>query len=55
MSNKKQFNCTECGADFKVRHDMDESYYKILFCPFCSTELEHEDDYGEDLDDYEEV
>lgn len=55
MSNKKQFNCTECGADFKVRHDMDESYYKILFCPFCSTELEHEDDYGEDSDDYEEV
>lgn len=50
---KKQFNCADCGADFKVRHDMDDEFYKIEYCPFCSALLEDEDDYGEDQDDYE--
>jgi uncharacterized paraquat-inducible protein A len=36
---QKQFDCNECGAMFKIKYNLDESYYHVNFCPFCSHEL----------------
>ena len=52
------FHCHECGARFKIQHTLDESYYEVNFCAFCSREITEYDDevdeYDEedDLDDY---
>jgi len=29
-------------AEFQIKHSMDERYYQISFCPFCSEELSRE-------------
>jgi hypothetical protein len=49
---RKQFECLECDAVFKIKHDMDESYYQVTYCAFCGTEIDEEqqDDFGEDED-----
>tara|TARA_Y100000590_G_C15173989_1_gene808539 strand:- start:94 stop:249 length:156 start_codon:yes stop_codon:yes gene_type:complete len=34
--------CESCEAEFQIKHSMDERYYQISFCPFCSEELSRE-------------
>ena len=34
--------CNECDAEFKVKHGMDESYYRVEWCVFCGNELSEE-------------
>jgi len=34
--------CESCEAEFKIRHSLDEGYYKISFCPFCAEPLNEE-------------
>ena len=34
--------CNECNAEFKVKHGMDESYYRVEWCVFCGNELSEE-------------
>jgi DNA-directed RNA polymerase subunit RPC12/RpoP len=52
---RKHYECFECDAVFKINHDLDENYYKVIHCPFCGTEMDGEDDryeeegYDEDL------
>lgn len=48
---KKLIQCEECEASFVIHHDLEERYYKISFCPFCSEEIELQDQYGEDEED----
>jgi rRNA maturation endonuclease Nob1 len=45
-------NCYECGAEFTVQpsFDIDEP---ISFCPYCGSEIEHEEE-EDDLDDLED-
>lgn len=38
----KAEECVECQAVFKVRYDLDPTYYKVCHCPFCGTELSDE-------------
>ena len=40
--------CANCGAVFKLRHDMDESYYKVEFCPFCGDTIDEESNFDQD-------
>jgi len=34
--------CEECDAEFRIKHTMDDDYYKTSFCPFCGEGLEEE-------------
>ena len=34
--------CSDCEIEFKVRHDSDD-YMLIMYCPFCGTEIESEE------------
>lgn len=36
------FECTECEAEFKIKHKLDTSYYSINYCPFCGADIEEE-------------
>lgn len=44
----KTYFCTDCDAEFMMKHDMDEDYYKVTMCPFCGAEVETELDFEED-------
>jgi PHP family Zn ribbon phosphoesterase len=47
----KQFTCDHCDADFKIKHSLDESYYEVMFCPFCGGEINEGDE--DEVDEYE--
>jgi len=47
----EELECTTCDALFIVEHDMDEKYYRIMHCPFCGTEIEHDSYEFEDYED----
>lgn len=43
-----KYNCYNCDAGFKLRHDMDEDYYEVNFCPFCGSSIDEEQDEVEE-------
>jgi hypothetical protein len=45
-----QLQCDNCEAEFKIKHNLDEMYYEVMFCPFCGGEIAEE---VEDSDEYE--
>lgn len=47
---QKQYTCNECDAEFKVKHQLNDTYYEVNFCPFCGKEIweEDEDEIEED-------
>jgi rRNA maturation endonuclease Nob1 len=51
MANR-HYECVECDAVFKIKHDLDRDYYTVGFCPFCGSEIDEdqidEDNYEED-------
>lgn len=53
---RKQVLCEACDAVFEIKHNMDEHWYSVKYCPFCSAEInsaDNEDDlYYEDDEDY---
>jgi uncharacterized Zn-finger protein len=48
--DKDEFNCDYCDTDFKIAHD---HLQDVAFCPFCGTELEHEDVNDDSEKDWE--
>lgn len=46
MANR-HYECVECDAVFKIKHDLDGDYYTVGFCPFCGSEID-EDQIDED-------
>ncbi len=34
--------CVSCEAEFRLKHSMDENYYRVTHCPFCGESLEEE-------------
>lgn len=32
--------CNNCGAVFKLKHDMDPEYYTVQACPFCGESID---------------
>lgn len=48
---QKTFQCDNCDAEFKIKHNLDEHYYEVNFCPFCGGEIAAEEE--DETDDYE--
>lgn len=44
------FTCYECDAEFSVdpTYEMEDP---VSFCPYCGSEIEHEEDPDDELDD----
>jgi len=34
--------CESCEAEFRIKHGMDENYYRITYCPFCREKIDDE-------------
>ena len=43
-----KYTCYNCDAIFKLKHDMDDDYYEVNFCPFCGSSIEEEQDEVEE-------
>ena len=43
--------CTNCGAQYNVKHDLPENDYVERFCPFCGHENEIEEDVISHVED----
>ena len=50
---RKILQCEDCEASFEIKHDLEERYYTISFCPFCSAEITLEDDLEDEEDEWE--
>lgn len=51
---RKIIQCEDCEASFQIKHDMEERYYTVSFCPFCGEDIDLMDDMeDEDEEDYE--
>ena len=46
--------CASCEAEFSIRHLMDDHFYKIKFCPFCSEELIDENELVDEIEEWED-
>ena len=44
--------CESCEAEFRIKHSLDDNYYKEKLCPFCGEELTEEMEH--DIEDYDE-
>ena len=42
--------CDSCEAEFLIRHNMNEDYYSIRYCPFCKSNIDDPDFEDEILD-----
>lgn len=50
----KHHECIECGAAYKIKHELEPEYYSVKHCPFCGAEDELEEEYDSfDDEDYE--
>ena len=50
--NHKLIVCESCEAEFRIKHSLDERYYKEIYCPFCGEELQEE--LEDELEDFDE-
>ena len=51
-STRKEILCDGCEAVFRIAHNMDEWSYGVKYCPFCSENIE--EDNEDELFDEEE-
>jgi hypothetical protein len=43
--------CVACEGEFTIRHSMDDHFYQLSYCPFCSESLDKElEDDVEEMD-----
>ena len=47
--------CESCEAEFRIRHSLDERYYKISFSPYCGEDLDNELEDEIEWEDEEEI
>ena len=38
-SKNKFYECVECDAHFRIKHEQDGHHYSVKFCPFCGEDL----------------
>jgi uncharacterized CHY-type Zn-finger protein len=50
--SKKEILCESCDAVFRIQHNMEEHYYSVKHCPFCSDELNNEEQ--DEIEDFDE-
>ena len=46
--------CESCEAEFRLKHSMDDNYYKVTYCPFCGESLAEEMEDEIEWDEEEE-
>jgi len=34
--------CESCEAEYRIKHNLNESYYTVMYCTFCGAELSDE-------------
>ena len=32
--------CQSCEAEFQIKHSLNDRHYKIVFCPFCGSDVD---------------
>jgi len=55
MSDKltrEDIDCYECGAQFTIKYSFEQE--KVVYCPFCGSDLPLDEEEEEDYDDYED-
>jgi len=50
---RKVFQCEACEATYDIKHDLEERYYTVSFCPFCGEETTLSDDLEDEDDEWE--
>ena len=35
--------CVSCEAEFAIKHNMDDYHYRIMYCPFCGSDIDDPD------------
>ena len=35
--------CVSCEAEFAIKHNMDDYHYRIMYCPFCKSDIDDPD------------
>lgn len=40
---QSNFQCDSCDAEFKIKHNLDDAYYEVNFCPFCGGAIDEEE------------
>ena len=35
--------CESCEAEFSIRHNLNERYYSLQYCPFCASTIDDPD------------
>ena len=46
--------CDSCEAEYQIKHNLNESYYNVLYCTFCGEELSDELEDEIEWDDEED-
>lgn len=55
MTSKfKEYSCCSCDSNFKIKHEMDPTKYPVVNCPFCGSELDDDDIYSDNIEDFDE-
>jgi hypothetical protein len=44
MSLSRKIECISCEAVFTILYNMDDNFYEVKYCAFCSEELEFTDE-----------
>ena len=55
MSDKltrEDIDCYECGAQFTIKYSFEQE--KVVYCPFCGSDLPLDEEEEDDYDDYED-
>ena len=50
MSKTKHYECDNCGAVYRLKHDLDEEHYVPAHCAFCGETLDEESNFDLDED-----
>ena len=45
--------CVSCEAEFAIKHNMDDYHYRIMYCPFCGSDID-DPDFEDEIIDWEE-
>lgn len=49
----KHHDCAECGASYRLKHDLEDKYYIAGFCPFCGCENDEDQQFDSEDEDEE--
>lgn len=50
---QRNYRCDSCGAMYKIKHSLEESYYEVNYCPFCGADVDDDEDDDDDSNEYE--